>query len=63
MSIAVGRRPSGPSIEGPFCRAVRLCHALETEKQRKKVQKKKENKEKEGKKEKRRERSEKIAEI
>ena len=31
-TIAVGSGPSGPSIEGPFCRAVRLCRALETEK-------------------------------
>ena len=46
--IGVGRGPSGPSIEGPFCCAVRLCRALETEKKREK---------------KIRERSEKIAEI
>ena len=31
-SIGVGRGPSGPSREGPFCRTVRLCRALETEK-------------------------------
>ena len=28
MVIAVGRGPSGPSIEGPFCCAVRLYRAL-----------------------------------
>ena len=27
-AIAVGGGPSGPSIEGPFCRAVHLCRAL-----------------------------------
>ena len=26
--IAVGGGPSGPSIEGPFCRAVHLCRAF-----------------------------------
>ncbi len=46
ITIAVGHGPSGPSIEGPFCRAVRLCRTLETEKYRKKVKKKKENEEK-----------------
>ena len=49
ISIAVGRETSGPSIEGPFYRAVRLCRALETEnkekgrKNRKKKRKKWEN--------------------
>jgi len=47
--IAVGRGPSGPSIEGPFCCAVRLCRALETKKKRKKVKNRKKIKKKEGK--------------
>ena len=33
VGISYHRRgPSGPSIEGPFCCAVRLCRALESEK-------------------------------
>ena len=40
MIIAVGRGPSGPSVEGPFCRAVKLCRALETENRKKKQKKK-----------------------
>ena len=28
LIIDVGGGPSGPSIEGPFCRAVYLCRAL-----------------------------------
>ena len=53
--IAVGGGPSGPSIEGPFCRAVHLCRALgdiRIKKKSKKITKK------EGKIEKRRERNE-----
>ena len=47
MTIDVGRGPSGPSIEGPFCRTVHLCRTLEDRKMGKKREKKKENKEKE----------------
>ena len=35
--------PSGPSIEGPFCRAVHLCRALGDRKIEKESKKKKEN--------------------
>ena len=39
-TIAVGGGPSGPSIEGPFCRAVHLClRHIETEKREKKAKK------------------------
>ncbi len=41
MSIAVGGGPSGPLIEGPFCRAVHLCRALGDRKIEKRKQKKK----------------------
>ena len=54
--IGVGRGPSGPLIEGPFCCAVRLCRALETKKLKKKAKRKKkekENRKKEGRTEKR----------
>ena len=40
MYIGVGREPSGPSIEGPFCRAVHLCYALRDRKIKKKKSKK-----------------------
>ena len=40
LAIAVGSGPSGPSIEGPFCRAVHLCRALEDRKMEKKRKKK-----------------------
>ncbi len=53
VPIRVGRGPSGPSIEGPFCGAVHLCCALAERKIEKKKEKKK------GKIEKRRERNEK----
>ena len=45
--IGVGCGPSGPSIEGPFCRTVHLCRTLEDRKMGEKREKKKENKEKE----------------
>ena len=48
--IDVGGGPSGPSIEGPFCRTVHLCRTLEDRKMGKKGEKKKENNEKERKK-------------
>ena len=44
--IAVGGGPSGPSIEGPFCRAVHLCRALGDRKIEKKSKKKQKNNEK-----------------
>ena len=44
--IAVGRGPSGPSIEGPFCRTVHHCRTLGDRKTKKKDKKKTENKEK-----------------
>ena len=44
--IAVGGWPSGPSIEGLFCRAVHHCRALGERKIEKKSKKKKENEEK-----------------
>ena len=47
--IAVGGGPSGPSIEGPFCRAVHLCRALGDRKIEKKGKKRKKIKKKEGK--------------
>ena len=43
--IGVGREPSGPSIEGPFCHAVHLFRALGDRKNKDK-QKKKEIEEK-----------------
>ena len=50
MSIDVGGGPSGPSIEGPFCRTVHLCRTLGDRKIEKKKQKKeKKIKKKEGK--------------
>ena len=63
LSIDVGGGPSGPSIEGPFCRTVHLCRTLGEKKVEKK---KKKMKKKEGKIEKNRESNEKkrkIAEI
>ena len=67
MIIAVGGGPSGPSIEGPFCRTVHLCRTLGDKKIEKKSKKKKrKNKEKRRKNRKKRERNEKkrkIAEI
>ena len=45
-TIAVGGGPSGPSIEGPFCRAVHLCRALGDRKIEKKSKKKQKNNEK-----------------
>ena len=45
INICVGRRPSGPLIEGPFYCAVHLCHALED----RKIEKKSKKKENEGK--------------
>ena len=52
--IDVGRGPSGPSIEGPFCRTVRLCRTLGERKVGKKNNKKgKKWRKKEGKIEKR----------
>ena len=57
-SIAVGGGPSGPLIEGPFCRAVHLCRALGDRKIEKKSKKKQKTTKKEGKIEKRRERNE-----
>ena len=56
--IAVGGGPSGPSIEGPFCRAVHLCRALGDRKIEKKAKKSKKITKKEGKIEKRRKRNE-----
>ena len=38
--IAVGGGPSGPSIEGPFCRAVHLYRSLRDRKKAKKKRKK-----------------------
>ena len=46
ISIAVRGGPSGPSIEGPFCRAVHLCRALGDRKIEKKNKKKQKNNEK-----------------
>ena len=46
VGIAVGGGPSGPSIEGPFCRAVHLCRALGDRKIEKKSKKKQKNNEK-----------------
>ena len=66
LFIAVGGGPSGPSIEGPFCRAVHLCRALGDRKiEKKKHKKMKKIKKKEGKIEKREknEKKRKIAEI
>ena len=42
INIGVGRGPSGPSIEGPFCCAVHLCRVLGDRKIEKKSKKKKE---------------------
>ena len=64
--IDVGGGPSGPSIEGPFCRTVHLCRTLGDKKIEKKNKKKRKNKEKRRKNRKKRERNEKkrkIAEI
>ena len=61
--IDVGRGPSGPSIEGPFCRTVHLCRTLEDRKMGKKGKKRKKIKKKKGKIEKRTERSEKKEKI
>ena len=44
--IDVGGGPSGPSIEGPFCRTVHLCCTLGERKVEKKNKKKEKNKEK-----------------
>ena len=63
MIIAVGGGPSGPSIEGPFCRAVHLCRALGDRKIEKKKKKNKEKKRKNRKRRKRNEKKRKIAEI
>ena len=52
-SIAVGGGPSGPSIEGPFCRTVHLCCTL-----REKSKKREKNKEKRKKNRNKRERNE-----
>ena len=46
VTIDVGGGPSGPSIEGPFCRAVHLCRALGDRKIEKKSKKKQKNNEK-----------------
>ena len=47
INIGIGRGPSGPSIEGPFCCAVYLCRALEDRKKaRRKKEKKRKRKEK-----------------
>ena len=40
ISIDVGGGPSGPSIEGPFCRTVRVCRTLGDRKIEKKITKK-----------------------
>ena len=40
-SIGVGGGPSGPSREGPFCRAVHFCRALSDRKIDKKGKKRK----------------------
>ena len=61
--IDVGGGPSGPSIEGPFCRTVHLCRTLEDRKMGKKRKKRKKIKKKKGKIEKRTERSEKKEKI
>ena len=45
-TIDVGGGPSGPSIEGPFCRTVHLCRTLGDRKIEKKSKKKEKNKEK-----------------
>merc|ERR1711933_139773 len=45
-SIDVGGGPSGPSIEGPFCRTVHLCCTLGERKVGKKKQKNEKNEEK-----------------
>ena len=47
--IDVGGGPSGPSIEGPFCRTVHLCRTLGDKKLRKKAKKREKIKKKEGK--------------
>ena len=41
LGIDVGGGPSGPSIEGPFCRAVYLCCALSDRKKTKEKRQKK----------------------
>ncbi len=53
FDIGVGRGPSGPSIEGPFCRAVHLCRALGDKKKREKIKKSDKEKGKEKRKKKR----------
>ncbi len=66
LFIDVGAGPSGPSIEGPFCRTVHLCHTLvdrKIEKKHKKMRKKKEKRRKKRKKRKRNEKKRKIAKI
>ena len=45
-TIDVGGGPSGPSIEGPFCRTVHLCRTLGERKVGKKQNKKEKNEEK-----------------
>ena len=39
VGIDVGGGPSGPSIEGPFCRTVHLCRTLGERKVEKKEKK------------------------
>ena len=63
MIIDVGGGPSGPSIEGPFCRAVHLCRTLGDKKIEKKIKKKRKNKEKRRKNRKKRERNEKKGKL
>ena len=66
VSIDVGGRPSGPSIEGPFCRTVHLCRTLGDRKIEKKNKTKRKIKKKEGKieiREKEMRKKRKIAEI
>ena len=63
-AIDVGGGPSGPSIEGPFCRTVHLCRTLGDRKREKKGKKKREkNKEKRRKNRDKRERNEKKGKL
>ena len=41
LGIDVGGSPSGPSIEGPFCRTVHLCRFADRKIEKKKQKKRK----------------------
>ena len=61
-SIDVGGGPSGPSIEGLFCRTVHLCRTFEDRKIEKKSEKKREKNKEKRKNRNKRERNEKKSE-